>query len=142
MKFHGIHQSQTSTAEANRATPAPSRPKASPSAAANKKRKAAGSTEIDPNEDDDEGLPNVKAEGSGIKVKAEKGNKKVKTEIVKDKPKGKGVASGGIKEEGETKDGVPIAFDDKVSIPHGSSQHPDPFDIVLDDDCNRKHSLH
>jgi len=63
-----------------RATPTPSRPKASSAAGPSKKRKHNQFDEANQNTDDDEGLPHVKAEGSSSKVKAERSGSNVKTE--------------------------------------------------------------
>ena len=87
MKFHGIHQSQTTPGESSKATPSSAKGKTASPNMNSKKRKASQAAEPAPSDDDEEEVPNVKPEGSGSKIKAEKPNKKVKTEMVKEEAK-------------------------------------------------------
>jgi len=138
MKAHGIHQSQTSTVDNVRATPTPSRPKASPAAGSSKKRKHNQLDEANLNTDDDEGLPLVKAEGSGSKVKAERSSSKakterpstkVKTEQAKEEADGSEPFNHKVKEEfGETSD----PSDEKVRVFHGKVLRHSDFSYLLD----------
>lgn len=120
MKAHGIHQSQISTVDSIRNTPAPSRIKACATAGAGKKRKLNPFTEASLNTDDDEGLPKFKAEGSGAKVKTERSGTKVKNEPVKTESTNGEVTTSPVKEESGTKDGTLGCSEEKV----GGSKSP------------------
>ena len=117
MKAHGIHQSQTSTVENIRNSTVPTRGKKSPAGGPSRKRKLNQAMEEPSLNDDDEEdfADNVKAEGSGTRVKAE-ARKKVKHEEVKEEPAVKRAATEGVKDEFESEESTPTPGDSKVRV--------------------------
>ena len=115
MKFHGIHESQTSTVNAIRNSSVTSRKKTCSTAGLSKKRKLNPLAEANLNTDDDEGLPYASTEPPNTKLKTERRGTKVKTEPVKNEPSGDQVIVTKKEEVTETKHREASPLEEKAS---------------------------